>query len=711
MDWLRAGLVSRRLALGVSLGLGLLVVSGARAQMPSAAELQEMQEAMRLLQQEMGGLDPATRQQIEQLMTIPAGRARPTPARGPDPARIAALSRPLDPAALRAHVQGLQPKLTAALAAPSRDRAQRIEAALGGSGDALLRLRAAANGLAAWGAWPEATYLMGRAALAGGEVQDLNNLAAFLTMQGAGVAALPILHTLDARYPGNSTLLNNLGQAHHDLGDKAKGEAFLVAAVRRSPMHPQANVTLARLQMDRGDEPGAQESLRKALQGGFTKEKEDQLRKAGGKLRPADVRWRRPLPPDPLGLERFEPPPFPHKAMDLLVLVPQWKAFREHLRATRSALDQAAARAQAAASSMAGMMGAAMAIANSSLARKAALLLEGEGEHYEIQVKRLSPAIAAAMTADAAAREALTRRIEAIDVAGGKKYARVPGGYGYEHSCGEVLAAIDGYYAETTTVFEPLMREWLDVNRKHLNEMAFLSQYTSPGPAIFETLQLASKSGYLNLIEDPRVSLQEGLLSQRAVCFQAKAGAGGAGKLAEFDDIHCEYLSTLEMPGLGTIVSRCNVIEATLDPIFAPFKASWAKDVSKDRLLRASAAVTIEGVTVGGHSEFDAQGLASGGLSVGVTTDLADRLGTRKLKGGPLEIGVELGVTAGLEFDRGGLADVTLEAGVQSKTSSSIGKTEMAESKSAVTTGLKGSWSWNAGPRGEVGAHFDPSVF
>jgi hypothetical protein len=214
------------------------------------------------------------------------------------------------------------------------------------------------------------------------------------------------------------------------------------------------------------------------------------------------------------------------------------------------------------------------------------------------------------------------------------------------------------------------------------------------------------KSGFLTLLEGPYVSLQEGLLSARAVCFKGDKKPSTAGKLPEFDDFHCEYVSTMNMPGVGSIVSRCNVTEANFDPIFAPFQASWASDVAKDRLLRASAQVSIDAVTVGGHSEFDDWGLASGGLTVGVTTDIGPGL-----KGGPLEIGVEVGVTAGLEFDRSGLTDVSVNAGVEAKASSTIGKTEAASSKSAVTSGTNATWSWNSGFGGDVSGNFNSSVF
>ncbi len=182
----------------------------------------------------------------------------------------------------------LQPKIANALAPAARQRAETIEAALRKEGgDTAAKMSAAANGLAVWGAWPEATYLMGKAALACGKAQDLNNLAAFLTMQRAWHAAAPILITLDARYANNATILNNLGQAWFELGEVKEAERVLTLAVRRAPNHPQANVTKSRIEEACGDKAAAIESMRMAIQGGFSEEKAQRLARLGGKLKPA----------------------------------------------------------------------------------------------------------------------------------------------------------------------------------------------------------------------------------------------------------------------------------------------------------------------------------------------------------------------------------------------------------------------------------------
>lgn len=703
------------LALCIGLAVAAAPVPPAFAEdMPTPEEMQEMQKAMQEgmgeMQKAMDALDPETRKQVEQLMAQPpAGSSADDgtqPAR--DDAKLAAVSTDaLDDDAFKTYIETLQPKIADALTPETRERAARIDAELSKAGDYLPRLRAAANGLAAWGAWPEATYLMGKAALAGGSAQDLNNLAAFLSMQHAETAALPILYTLNARYPNNSTLLNNLGQARYGLGDSEEAEKLLIAAVSSAPLHPQANATLARIQAARGDHQAAQASLNKALQGGFSNAKEEQLRKAGGQLSRDDVRWRRPLPQDPLGLEKFVIPPYPMKSKELPVATAQWQAFRREAGKLADALGQQQQRISGGMNAQSAMT-AALSAARSPYALRASKLMGDITEQYEITFKKQMTALTEAMAADAAASQELDRRIAAIDAAGEEKYRYVAGGYGYEYTCGEVDAEIDAYLSTTNRVYAQLQNDRLASQRRYLNEIAFLSQYTSPTPALFEAAKLSAKTTFAQALRDLPVALYKGM-EARTVCFKAPKPGKGGGKLANFDDVQCEYISTLNMPGVGSIVSRCNVTEANFEPIFAPFEASWTTQINDDNtnsLTRASAAVSIDAVTVGGHSEFDSDGMKSGGLRAGVSTDLGP-----KLEGGPLEIGVEVGVTAGLEFDRGGITDVSINAGVESKTSSTIGKTEAAQSQSAMQAGANSTWSWNSGFSGAVSGGFNSSVF
>jgi len=202
------------------------------------------------------------------------------------------------------------------------------------------------------------------------------------------------------------------------------------------------------------------------------------------------------------------------------------------------------------------------------------------------------------------------------------------------------------------------------------------------------------------------------LLNQRTLaCFSGSKHAGQhAHKLPDYNDIHCEYISTLDMPGLGSITSRCDKLEANFDPIVGPVKANWAMEFTghgdETRWRNASVEIDLDGVTVSTHTEFDDDGIKSGGVSVGASAGLGP-----KLEGGPLEIGVKAGVSAGLEFDRNGLSDVSISAGAGSKAGSTVGETDMAGSSSELKAGVNSTYSWSTGYSGGVSGGFDSSVF
>ena len=158
------------------------------------------------------------------------------------------------------------------------------------------------------------------------------------------------------------------------------------------------------------------------------------------------------------------------------------------------------------------------------------------------------------------------------------------------------------------------------------------------------------------------------------------------------------------MPGFGSIDVRCNRMETTLDPIVIPIKAKWTEDLNKDRVLSASAEIDIEGVTVGGHGEFDERGLKSGGVEVGAGVG-------RDVSSGPFKAGVEASGKVGIEFDRSGITDIRIEGGVGSKASTTVASTPAASASSGVSTAVNSTWSWNAGASAAASGGFSSKAF
>jgi TolA-binding protein len=162
----------------------------------------------------------------------------------------------------------------------------------------------AANGCWMLGHWEKALFIIGKVCV--DEITDadnLNNYAAFLVMTGGEQAALPILEYLDEKYPGNSTIQNNLGQAWFGLGDMENAKKFLGAATELYPNHSMANSTLAEISVANKDIPKAISFLKASLKENYDPDKEGELAKLGYAITYADMpEFKYPMKADPLGI-------------------------------------------------------------------------------------------------------------------------------------------------------------------------------------------------------------------------------------------------------------------------------------------------------------------------------------------------------------------------------------------------------------------------
>lgn len=142
----------------------------------------------------------------------------------------------------------------------------------------------AANGCWMLGHWEKALVIMGKACIDDmNDADNLNNYAAFLIMTGGEQAALPILEYLNEKYPDNSTILNNIGQAWFGLGDMEKAQKYLIAVTELYPNHSMANSTLSKVALS-SPAPNKTKSiafLKASLKEMYDPEKEGELRKLG----------------------------------------------------------------------------------------------------------------------------------------------------------------------------------------------------------------------------------------------------------------------------------------------------------------------------------------------------------------------------------------------------------------------------------------------
>jgi tetratricopeptide (TPR) repeat protein len=190
----------------------------------------------------------------------------------------------------------------------------------------------AANGLWIYGEPEAAIELMGRAVLENtSDPDNLNNYASFLTMNGGEHLALPILQKLNQRFPGNSTILNNIGQAWFGLGDMAKSEKYLDSTIHIFSNHSEANYTKCIIQESKGNKKEAISCIKRSIKGAYSDVKIIKLQKLGGKLQSGDIRWNFQKPQDVLGLDKMlaNRPDFYYSKSQREELFPKWEEFEK----------------------------------------------------------------------------------------------------------------------------------------------------------------------------------------------------------------------------------------------------------------------------------------------------------------------------------------------------------------------------------------------
>ncbi len=185
-----------------------------------------------------------------------------------------------------------------------------------------------------YGHWEKALWLSGKACLADmSNTNNLNSYASYLLMMGSEHIALPLLQYLNEKHTGNSTILNNMGQAWFGLGDMANAKRYLEAADDLTPGHGLANLTLSRIYTSEGDTSKAIAALKKAIKKSYTPEKEIELEKLGGELDDDDISFDYRIVEDEFGVEPFLSafPPIPGSVAESRQASLNWDAFEAKL--------------------------------------------------------------------------------------------------------------------------------------------------------------------------------------------------------------------------------------------------------------------------------------------------------------------------------------------------------------------------------------------
>jgi tetratricopeptide (TPR) repeat protein len=616
------------------------------------------EEQLALLQRQVAMMENQGRQMarmpaaVQQAATEQPGKAG-LPKR--DSKRIAAVpDRTLTEAELAAFVKTVASEAERLLSAKQRAEALKIHAGLKAEKRSPDYVANVATSLWLSG-YPElAVLIQGKESAADpGNINNLNNYAAFLTMSGAEHAALPILRSLDARFPDNSTILNNLGQAWFGLGEVNRAEQFLDRALAAYPRHVQANMTRSRIQEAQGRTGEAIQSVKRAIEEHYTAEKEQRVTDLGGTVTFEEIPfpYPRPRPWPPLGVEKFwnAIPPYPFTAADAEINARRWQEFREQLQAARERLqpeiDAANARWRAAQQRIMAdprrLLPYNNPVHNTALRKRAAL-----GEWAQDRLLRLTERAREVGQQVDGWRSELDAVLRNPDASCGAKATAAV----------RFLQQANGAYRDQNAAMVDFLQQFTG------GPLVALNMYAASDPTEYEWLLAAQKSEILTFLG--------GLpYAWAPVCDAPVREPGLRQPLPDFDEANCAYRDRLYIPPFTTITTECNKMTTDFDvsDLGLKVKVGWSENLNSGKLTR-------------------------GTLELGAGLELASA------SAGPFSAEVKAAGAVGIEVTPDGVKEVYVKASVTGEVES-----DMAKGMSAEVGKVEVKSSWNAGPSATPG--------
>lgn len=501
-----------------------------------------------------------------------------------------------------------------------------------------------------------ALYLMGEACKDDpSNAVNLNNYAAFLTMAGAPQLSLPILMNLNNRYPKNSSILNNITQAWLGLGDISRAEKYADSTIRIYASHPQANMAKSVIEESKGNIPAAIAAAKMAISKSYSTEKENRLKKLGYDLKDKDLDWDRPMPKDPMGLGKFRWPEVPLDVEQNKALELEWKIFDLDCEAELAKLKAKQQQAEQ--------------IAQDVYAKRLAYVLsEGQkGQNVQLlpgytakAVKKLRPAImdiegngsfvfakelesvVRALTNVEEYDNILSEKQKLVD----KKYeGKVGEGREnpFEAICKDENEIRSEFLKSANGGLQSAYKGYLNYAARRTSDLLYYYQYTM-WPEQFELAKINAQVAWLTTIKDQRVFFKD----KSSWCSAVPKKKEKKDSLQMFDDVHCNYVSTMHM-GFYKITSSCSNLTGEFD--FGGVKIDLSDNVETGRFsgsaqvgvskgLEGPAGVELEG-SIAALVEWDNTGITDVGAIAGVSANAAGQT----IAGADVKITVNSGVS------------------------------------------------------------------
>ncbi|BAV09528.1 hypothetical protein SAMN05421788_101961 [Filimonas lacunae] len=616
----------------------------------------DVDETLKQVQQMMDELSPEDRRMLDSLGVKPSSfknltklndqqlaqgweeANRIVPKR--DASRIDAIPPAFSNAGTAAYITSVQNKTLPQLKPAVVTMGKKIYATLQEQGSNARKTGNAAAALWIMGKTQLAFYIMGKACEQDATNTDnLSNYAAMLSMTGAPQLAIPLLNNLNTRFPRNSTLLNNLGQAWFALGDINKAEKYIDSTIRIATFHTQANYTKCLIEQSRGNNPGAIAAGKKSIRQGFSTDKEDRLRELGYQMNINDVT----VPPmyqnDPLQLGGFTHPAFPKSVKACVVAQAEWTAFVTEIDKNLQQLQKELATAnENGKTAMQNRIQQSVAATQASLqsglpptpvqlspmyASRAEMRLGKTQEDYERKLKEYAEKLTAFTEGRGKQlQDAYNTEMKKLQEEDKKQTGE---GKPNKDYCPLYREASDKFLNGYNTVWEQLYIEMLEIEKKHLNEDCYYRMYQF-WPEEYENIKIGSKGAWLKALQQYHFTSITQYVCKETLPDQKSS------TLAKFDDINCKYHSSFWTP-VGTIQSDCSKTTTNLD---------------------------IQVLKIGLVQDMDQK--TFGDQFISCTVEMGASAG-KEISAGPLTVGGEVGGGIGVEIDRTGVKDVFVTAG------------------------------------------------
>jgi tetratricopeptide (TPR) repeat protein len=651
----------------------------------------EMDEMMKEAQKAMDELDPETKRLMDsmgvkmpdtkqmkkntsgisdkQLAVAWEDENRIVPKR--DEARIAAVSKtPLTGSSVSSFVSNTYNKTTALLIPASKTLGEKIYSQLKTDGYNAADIGNSAAGLWMTGHIQAAIYIMGKACTEDiTNTDNLNNYASIMSMCGGEQMAIPVLNYLNTKFPGNSTILNNLGQAWFGLGELTKAEKYFDSTIRIYAYHPQACLSKSFIEESKGNKTEAINLVKKSLQHSYTKEKEDRLRKLGYKLTIKDVSLPLKTKTDPLNLGGSNHPRFPKSVDECITMEPEWESFQQQLKNKTAMLNKQLKDAWKITTDMYQKqtdenMGVINASINAGSPQGVLTLVPMYADKSYLKQKEVTDEYGRKLyewskksTDFLSGRGVkLSREYETeIEKLQEEDLEQTGEGLPNKDFCPRYKALSDKYLSAYNSEIEALYKEHLEIVNPYLNEMTYLQMY-SEWPEKFEAHKLEAQIAWLDALSAGAPFTFKSITKYKC----AKPVAGKPGELAEFDDVACQYHSELNLI-VYKMKSDCSRWTTTVDAKFLKFNLK--QDMDKENFADQFMSCTVE---------------------------VKAKIGGDKMNVGPIAVGAKAETGMGVEIGRSGVKDVYLIGGVKAQAGivdTKIGKGAGVEGRISIISG------------------------